>query len=78
MRDLWRALQNYATDTDQTEHMAQLIEKEGKNIVQVVYAMVPSTQLSIDLFLACFKEQEGIQKWREMIGTPKKWQSFFT
>lgn len=34
LRDLWRALQNYAVDLDQNDKMAYFIEKEKKNIVE--------------------------------------------
>jgi hypothetical protein len=78
LRDLWRALQNYAEDLHLTERMAYLLEAEKKDIVQTVYAIVkPSDQLHIDLFVECFKTKECIVKWKELLGSPTKWQLFF-
>lgn len=79
LRDLWRALQNYAEDLHLTNRMAFILEKEQKNIMQTVYAMVkPSDQPHIDLFVECFKTKECILKWKELLGSPIKWQIFFT
>jgi predicted nuclease with TOPRIM domain len=79
LRDLWRALQKYAEELNQLDRVAHLIEKDYKNIVQTLYIMVyPRDQRNIDLFVECFKTQECIQKWKELIGTPEKWKSFFT
>ena len=73
-----RQIYRFIADMNCLVDVERLIAGDKLNILQTIAKIIEPTTLQIELFLACLVRDASIARWRSIIGTKEKWQTFFS